>query len=790
MRTLFLVDTENDDNLIPANPDKFLDGPDAASGEFGEEDHALDVIVFELCGKIQSAGRSVAIKDPDQFNICTHFRNLADLYHDEFVYFWVFLLIITHFVCCCREGQNNRRCFPSSSPHPQLKATLDTSAASVSSISALDTPSRRRHTRSDPFLRTRRRCLPRLPTLSHTIRSTTTTARTLQSQSQALRVRITPFFLLIFGALTRLIVFISLESFNPRSGHKLSHVPCRFYKMGACTAGQACQFSHTIVDRGGKDVCQWYIKGNCKFGHKCALAHVLPGQPMGMDRKNKKAAQLAGQAAGNQRASKNNTRSNTPQTQQMKEENGEETSKTQSQRVPRTPSKTVQGNISATAPSPHSSEEPAEELEKSQRPSDYPPINNTLPTPTETPPLPAAVSRPLTQRFSTRNTSSDLGYGPIGSPPNSSPARPAFQSAVQFSPGTSPHHRHALSTSPFAAGRASALTGFPDREVGLGHRPIQSASVLPRPIQRDSWQRQTGQTDTRTTALDSDEGDMEEFLPSSLNDLLTPEERKRRLSRSGSSKPAPTQANHQYSRSVPAAGLLDPSIWKDTATERELSTSAASVSFRGGFGSEGPSPSHFPGTSNASGAFLPQFHRSTNQSTRGFVSHSFDQDRDEVGVLPQLGASRALRYDNNGVPLGYGSNLSAALGSDALSPSARALQSHAPGQSLPQGLAAGLSRLHLVPPSYRGDLPDLSEISGARGLRSHTGSHLDATFGRSSGILPHANPVSASPRDSSVLSGMLRRQWPQSNPSGTFGHSGGIGQGSKEDDEPLFALDE
>jgi len=367
---------------------------------------------------------------------------------------------------------------------------------------------------------------------------------------------------------------------------------------------------------------------------------------------------------------------------------------------------------------------------------------------------------------------------------------------VQFSPGTSPHHHHdaiALSTSPFAASRPSALTSFPDRETGLGHRPVQSASVLPRPIgiQRDSWKRQAGQTDARTTALDSDEGDMEEFLPSSLNDLLTPEERKRRFSRSGSSKPAPTQANHQYSRSVPAAGLLDASIWKDTPIERELSTSVASMSFRSGFGSEGPSPSHFPGTSNASGAFLPQFHRNTNQSTRGFVSHSFDQDRDEVGVLPQLGASRALRYDNNGIPLGYGSNRSAALGSDALSPSARALQSHAPGQSLPQGLAAGLSRLHLVPLPHRGDLPDLSEIpGGARGLRNHAGGQLDPTFGRSSGILPHTNPVSASPRDTSVLSGTLRRQWPHANTLGTFGHSGGIEQGSKEDDDALFPLDE
>lgn len=41
-----------------------------------------------------------------------------------------------------------------------------------------------------------------------------------------------------------------------------------------------------------------HFPGNCKFGHKCALAHVMPGQPMSMDRKNKKAAQVANAGAG------------------------------------------------------------------------------------------------------------------------------------------------------------------------------------------------------------------------------------------------------------------------------------------------------------------------------------------------------------------------------------------------------------------------------------------------------------------------------------------------------------
>ncbi|KIM72540.1 hypothetical protein PILCRDRAFT_739853 [Piloderma croceum F 1598] len=45
----------------------------------------------------------------------------------------------------------------------------------------------------------------------------------------------------------------------------------------------------------------------------------------------------------------------------------------------------------------------------------------------------------------------------------------------------------------------------------------------------------------------------------------------------------------------------------------------------------------------------------------------------------------------------------------ALSPSTRALQSHAPGQSLPQGLAAGYSRIHaLPPPPNMGSSPSFS----------------------------------------------------------------------------------
>lgn len=64
---------------------------------------------------------------------------------------------------------------------------------------------------------------------------------------------------------------------NSKSAKDLSHVPCKFFKVGGCTAGPSCPFSHTLPEPGQKEHCAWFVNGNCKFGHKCALAHVLPG---------------------------------------------------------------------------------------------------------------------------------------------------------------------------------------------------------------------------------------------------------------------------------------------------------------------------------------------------------------------------------------------------------------------------------------------------------------------------------------------------------------------------------
>ncbi|KAF8933798.1 hypothetical protein BGZ47_010699 [Haplosporangium gracile] len=61
----------------------------------------------------------------------------------------------------------------------------------------------------------------------------------------------------------------------------LQHIPCKFFKSGACTAGKNCLFSHSRDPPSENFVCKYFLKGNCKFGAKCSLSHSF----LAMDRK-------------------------------------------------------------------------------------------------------------------------------------------------------------------------------------------------------------------------------------------------------------------------------------------------------------------------------------------------------------------------------------------------------------------------------------------------------------------------------------------------------------------------
>jgi hypothetical protein len=89
-RTLLFVDSENDDDLVAPNANKLLDGADAAAGELGEEDHALDAVVLE------------------QLHVRAHLRDLADLDHHELVHLRIPRLVVAHFNRDRAEGTRDR----------------------------------------------------------------------------------------------------------------------------------------------------------------------------------------------------------------------------------------------------------------------------------------------------------------------------------------------------------------------------------------------------------------------------------------------------------------------------------------------------------------------------------------------------------------------------------------------------------------------------------------------------------------------------------------------------------
>lgn len=45
--TLLFVDPQYDHNFVPPHSDELLDTPDTSAGQFAEQDHAVDVVVFE-----------------------------------------------------------------------------------------------------------------------------------------------------------------------------------------------------------------------------------------------------------------------------------------------------------------------------------------------------------------------------------------------------------------------------------------------------------------------------------------------------------------------------------------------------------------------------------------------------------------------------------------------------------------------------------------------------------------------------------------------------------------------
>jgi hypothetical protein len=376
---------------------------------------------------------------------------------------------------------------------------------------------------------------------------------------------------------------------------------------------------------------------------------------------------------------------------------------------------------------------------------------------------------------------------------------------------------------------------------------------------------------SRGAEIAVEDEDLEDFLPSSLNDLLTSEERSRRMSRSNSGQGSgaghlasavaatskesnvPPAGNgnigHRYSRSVPAPTLLGDikSIWADTGAQpmptsppsfpTHRGTPSASYSSR--FDSMGANshgeefglsmsvgsagtPSSFGmlSPSNASAAFLPGLHHhylnakakqaqaqqqaqlghggigralrgtsnplftganaggvsnssmtnnylqplrglglpSSASNSSGLHTHTHGNTQTTYRTTPspfdltqsihqpQPQTSRPIPSMHNNTHSGIDDPLSAP---HLISPSSRALQAHTPGQSLPQGLAAGYSRIHALPsvtntfspPTSGSFIPGSS--SGAAAASGHEAPFSDWANNKAQPTITVQGPVEA-----------------------------------------------
>lgn len=482
----------------------------------------------------------------------------------------------------------------------------------------------------------------------------------------------------------------------------LGQVPCKFFRSNGCSAGASCPFAHTLPGDGGqKSVCQWFLKGSCRFGHKCALAHVLPGQPMSMDRKNKRAAQhgqplpqtpnqqhMAGPNAGMQSSLPHSMQPGQPKAGQM-------------------PSSTQQRQASVQS------------VQQQAQNASQLPLSPPKGTPTRNDLVPGQAVSQLAPQLRNRKTSfttrdHDLPFGiPDDFQTSAStasaasvaidPARAGFEGAqdpslsTSFAGSTSFQRRSTLSqslsaslaaqtfggmdsaattfgtstsasrafgTSPFGhpSGHSLFFSGSQDEEGGAGPLTRNNRDVFgARSMGRiDDAAKLWGGISAGANAqpivssrVEEEMEDAEDFLPSSLSDLLTPAELERR------------RRSHRLSSSF--AGNDERVTVAQSMPSQAAHTFGSSLGFgRSAIGAERA--------------------KSSNLST-GFQQQQQQQQPGKNDDLSPIGSGRRI----SGID-----SIAFRESRSGLSTSAsRSAAHHAPGQSLPQGLAAGLSRLHL-----------------------------------------------------------------------------------------------
>ncbi|KAI5837346.1 hypothetical protein DFP73DRAFT_487499 [Morchella snyderi] len=309
---------------------------------------------------------------------------------------------------------------------------------------------------------------------------------------------------------------------SPPSNKNLNHVPCKFFRQGACQAGKACPFSHNLDPSTDQAPCKYFSKGNCKFGIKCALAHILPD-----GRKINRPSFNNGGGHGQIQFSRMDT-SHTNHRSAL------HNSLLQANMIPHhTPNHNFNGgddfngissnqsnngdNMSSSLPG----DSPLDNISTSQR--TLGPLDATLP---------ASFERhdfSLFARTGPYASSVPSKFGMESPPPSLSNGRNGVLASLYIS---------AFGDEESSIGGGLSRSPRVNGEDSLGQRIMHSSmssrrqKLLPASYARaENMERMLGERFRKDNGSDADFAFEEDFVPSSLNELLTPAERSRRLSR-------------------------------------------------------------------------------------------------------------------------------------------------------------------------------------------------------------------------------------------------------------------
>jgi len=232
----------------------------------------------------------------------------------------------------------------------------------------------------------------------------------------------------------------------------------------------------------------------------------------------------------------------------------------------------------------------------------------------------------------------------------------------------------AFGTSPFSHPGSQSVFYSADLTAGRYEgRSLQTEGHSPTKA-RDIWRGSDGELDGGDNEFNE-----EDFLPSSLSDLLTPAELQRR-GRAGIIT-AQSSSSILTPQSLPSRTTDLSSPWNASYQQRRLHHPQSPLS-RERDEAAGAKLALQRATL-ANSTLPPQSYLRPEQSQLGVsnTSAGFLTSRLRKGLA--TGQLNSEAEENKARPL------------DAYSPNAHAALSHAPGQSLPRGLASGLSSLHL-----------------------------------------------------------------------------------------------